>query len=163
MDTSATQSHPKLNANQAPARVANLAVGRLEKLAPRPNTLADTGLSEAFLGDLVVKHLFEGGVLTMAALTERLALSGPIIEQIIRQPKEKTPKQLRALILTPTRELAAQVAKDIGEMTVHSKVSIFMAYGGVSINPQKKSAAFRLRYISRHTRSDIGFSAKSSG
>ena len=95
MDTSATQSNVKLNANEAPARVANLALGRLEKLAPRPNTLADTGLSEAFLGDLVVKHLFDGGVLTMATLTERLALSGPILEEIINFLRKEARVEIR--------------------------------------------------------------------
>jgi len=98
MDTSATQSNVKLNANLSAPKVANLALGRLEKLAPRPNTVADTGLSEAFLGDLVVKHLLEGGVLTMAALTERLALSGPITEQLINFLRKEARVEVRGAV-----------------------------------------------------------------
>jgi len=98
MDTVATPSDVKLNANLAAPKVANLALGRLEKLAPRPNTVADTGLSEAFLGDLVVKHLLEGGVLTMAALTERLALSGPITEQLINFLRKEARVEVRGAV-----------------------------------------------------------------
>lgn len=98
MDTLATPSNVKPNANVAAPRVANLALGRLEKLAPRPNTVADTGLSEAFLGDLVAKHLLEGGVLTMAALTERLALSGPITEQLINFLRKEARVEVRGAV-----------------------------------------------------------------
>ena len=68
------------NSVASPNSLANLSLNRLEKLAPRPNTVADTGLSESFLSDLVAKHLLDGGVLTMAHLSERTALSGPILE-----------------------------------------------------------------------------------
>jgi hypothetical protein len=98
MDTVATPSDVKLNANLAAPKVANVALGRLEKLAPRPNAVADTGLSEAFLGDLVVKHLLEGGVLTMAALTERLALSGPITEQLINFLRKEARVEVRGAV-----------------------------------------------------------------
>lgn len=56
---------------------------RLARLAPRPQTLADTGLSQRFLADLIAKHLNAAGTLTLAQLTERLALSGPIVEQVL--------------------------------------------------------------------------------
>lgn len=56
---------------------------RLAALAPRPQDLAATGLDERFLADLVAKHLHGAGTLTHAQLTERLALSGPIVEQVL--------------------------------------------------------------------------------
>ena len=46
---------------------------QLSSLAPRPQTPADTGLSQTFLADLMAKHLLEGGALTMSALVDRLA------------------------------------------------------------------------------------------
>jgi predicted ATPase with chaperone activity len=56
---------------------------RLQKLAPRPVRLEDTGLQETFVADLLSKHLLQGGVLTMSELTTRLALAGPIIETVL--------------------------------------------------------------------------------
>ncbi len=65
------------------ATITPLALPRLQKLAPRPVRLPDTGLSETFVADLLSKHLLQGGVLTMAELTNRLALAGPIVESVI--------------------------------------------------------------------------------
>src|SRR5690242_4878581 len=51
--------------------------------APRPKNTAETGLSLTFLGDLLEKHLFEAGVLTLGAMGKRLALAGPILEDLL--------------------------------------------------------------------------------
>lgn len=52
-------------------------------IAPRPQTLVATGLPNAFLCDLVEKHLFEGGVLSLRELVARTALSGRLLEELI--------------------------------------------------------------------------------
>lgn len=57
---------------------------RLAELAPAPTTLEETGLSESFLGDLVTKHLLDGGVLSLPQLSERLALVGKLVEQVVQ-------------------------------------------------------------------------------
>ncbi len=59
----------------------------------------------------------------------------PLLELLSRD-KSSTKKRVRALILTPTRELAAQVGESV---TVYGKYLPFTStiiYGGVSINPQ---------------------------
>jgi len=43
---------------------------------------------------------------------------------------------IQALVLTPTRELAEQIAKALKRFSKHSPLSIVPVYGGVSINPQ---------------------------
>ncbi|WP_440876885.1 DEAD/DEAH box helicase [Thalassotalea sp. PLHSN55] len=43
---------------------------------------------------------------------------------------------IRALVLTPTRELAQQVYKSFVRYAENTEVNIVVAYGGVSINPQ---------------------------
>ncbi|MFQ5544962.1 MAG: AAA family ATPase [Acidiferrobacterales bacterium] len=53
------------------------------RLAPRPRTVAETGLSDIFLSDLVAKHLYEAGVLDLRQLSERTALAGPILETVL--------------------------------------------------------------------------------
>ncbi|BAZ29744.1 ATP-dependent RNA helicase [Cylindrospermum sp. NIES-4074] len=45
---------------------------------------------------------------------------------------------IRALILTPTRELAAQVELSVREYGKYLKLNSMVMYGGVSINPQKR-------------------------
>jgi len=56
---------------------------QMAKLAPRPITVEETGLSENFLSDLFAKHMFNGGVLTISELGERTALSGPIVKGVL--------------------------------------------------------------------------------
>jgi len=63
----------------------------------------------------------------------------PIIEILSKKDNKKekgrrTP--VRALILTPTRELAAQVEESVVEYGKHMNLSSTVIFGGVSINPQ---------------------------
>ena len=53
------------------------------QLAPRPIHVEDTGLSDLFIADLVTKHLYEGGVLDLVELSERLALAGSLLETLL--------------------------------------------------------------------------------
>ncbi|WP_375739119.1 AAA family ATPase [Pseudomonas boanensis] len=55
----------------------------VQRLAPQPRTVRDTGLADNFLGDLVCKHLHDAGVLDMSRLVERLALPGTVLEEIL--------------------------------------------------------------------------------
>lgn len=45
---------------------------------------------------------------------------------------------IRALILTPTRELAAQIQENIHDYSKYLKLKSTVVFGGVSINPQKR-------------------------
>ncbi len=47
-------------------------------------------------------------------------------------------KPIRALILTPTRELAAQVEESVREYGKYLPLNSMVMFGGVSINPQKR-------------------------
>jgi len=55
----------------------------MQKLAPRPCSLKDTGLSRNFLAELIAKHLYSAGVLTLRQLADRIALAGPVLEDLI--------------------------------------------------------------------------------
>jgi ATP-dependent RNA helicase RhlE len=48
------------------------------------------------------------------------------------------PPWLRALILTPTRELAAQVETNARDYARHTRLRVGVAYGGVPIGPQER-------------------------
>lgn len=55
----------------------------LATLAPRPRTLEETGLSLNFSAELVAKHLYHAGVITLNQLSERTALAGPVLEELV--------------------------------------------------------------------------------
>jgi ATP-dependent RNA helicase RhlE len=61
----------------------------------------------------------------------------PIIHRLIDKPRRST----RALVLAPTRELAAQILDDFNTFAVHTPVTGAAVYGGVSMGPQEH--AFR--------------------
>jgi ATP-dependent RNA helicase RhlE len=60
----------------------------------------------------------------------------PILQKLIPGPRVK-PNQARVLILTPTRELAAQVAESVKEYGSSLGLKYAVVFGGVNINPQK--------------------------
>ncbi len=66
-----------------------------------------------------------------------LAFALPLLRKLEQSPSEK-PRRLRALILVPTRELAAQVGGEIYSLAQHlpQALKIITVFGGVSINPQ---------------------------
>ncbi|USE35062.1 DEAD/DEAH box helicase [Endozoicomonas sp. SCSIO W0465] len=59
----------------------------------------------------------------------------PILELLSRGERAR-PNQVRALVLTPTRELAAQVADSVATYGRHLPIRSSVVFGGVKINPQ---------------------------
>ncbi|KAG1682837.1 ATP-dependent RNA helicase RhlE [Nymphon striatum] len=59
----------------------------------------------------------------------------PILEKLSKGPQAKA-NQVRALILTPTRELAAQVADSVFTYGKNVSLRSTVVFGGVKINPQ---------------------------
>ena len=53
------------------------------KIAARPRSIAETGLGQDFLCDLMAKHLYWGGELNQQQLVERLALTWLVLESLI--------------------------------------------------------------------------------
>ncbi|MDX2320765.1 MAG: DEAD/DEAH box helicase, partial [Moritella sp.] len=82
-----------------------------------------------------------GGAQTGTGKTAAFAL--PIIQQLTANLSDDTTakKQIRALVLTPTRELSQQVHKSFVTYSEDSGLTAALAYGGVSINPQVKALA----------------------
>ncbi|MCW8826644.1 MAG: DEAD/DEAH box helicase, partial [Gammaproteobacteria bacterium] len=56
--------------------------------------------------------------------------------QLLSDGKKVKPNQARALVLTPTRELAAQVADSVEMYGKHISLTSTVVFGGVKINPQ---------------------------
>jgi ATP-dependent RNA helicase RhlE len=61
----------------------------------------------------------------------------PILNRLVDKPRGTT----RALVLTPTRELAAQIVEDLNDLAVHTPLTAAAIFGGVGMGPQEH--AFR--------------------
>jgi ATP-dependent RNA helicase RhlE len=60
----------------------------------------------------------------------------PMLERLMAAGAPGGRRSIRALILTPTRELAAQVAESVRTYGKHVPLTSAVIFGGVSINPQ---------------------------
>jgi ATP-dependent RNA helicase RhlE len=56
---------------------------------------------------------------------------------ILNRFRGEQPRRLRALILVPTRELAAQVAESARQYSRYGRLTVAVVYGGVSLLPQE--------------------------
>jgi len=82
----------------------------------------------------------EGRDLLACAMTgsgKTAAFLLPILHRLMNKPRGTT----RALVLTPTRELAAQIEEHLRELAVHTPLSGAAVFGGVGMGPQEH--AFR--------------------
>jgi ATP-dependent RNA helicase RhlE len=61
----------------------------------------------------------------------------PILQRLVGKPRRAT----RALIITPTRELAAQIEEHSRQLAVHTPIQTAAVFGGVGMGPQEH--AFR--------------------
>ena len=60
----------------------------------------------------------------------------PILELLSQKPYQKVKRPVRVLILTPTRELAAQVGESVQTYGKYLPFKSTVIFGGVGINPQ---------------------------
>jgi len=90
-----------------------------------------------------IPAVLKGGDLLAAAQTGTGKTAGftlPILQRLTSSSKTGTGKrQLRVLILTPTRELAAQVQESVLTYGKHTGLKSAVIFGGVGANPQIKA------------------------
>ena len=66
------------------------------------------------------------------------AFALPILQLLYdKQDAPKKGKKIRALIVSPTRELAIQIAKNFETYSTYTNLKSAVVYGGTSIEPQK--------------------------
>ena len=93
---------------------------------PRPTPIQAESIPPALAGRDLLASASTGSGKTAAFLL-------PILHQLIDRARGST----RALVLTPTRELAAQILEDLNDLAVHTPVTAAAIYGGVSMGPQE--------------------------
>ncbi|MBC3617476.1 DEAD/DEAH box helicase [Vibrio metschnikovii] len=64
------------------------------------------------------------------------AFSLPVIQRLLDSGKKPSPHTARALILAPTRELAAQIAQNIKDYVKYTSLSVTAVYGGNKMSSQ---------------------------
>jgi len=92
----------------------------------RPTPIQQQAIPPALAGKDVL-----GCAATGSGKTAAFAL--PILQRLIARPRRTT----RALVLTPTRELCAQIDAHLQELAVHTPVTSAAVFGGVSMGPQE--------------------------
>jgi len=99
--------------------------------------LADLGITAPFpIQSLVLPDALAGCDVLAKSQTgsgKTLSFAIPLVERV--DPAGPTPS---ALVLTPTRELAAQVADDFAGIAKAKRLRVAVAYGGISIREQGK-------------------------
>lgn len=87
-----------------------------------------------------IPHVLAGQDLLAAAQTGTGKTAGftlPILQRLLDKPlQNRKPGQPRVLIMTPTRELTAQVEASVKTYGQHTSIKSMVIFGGVNINPQ---------------------------
>jgi ATP-dependent RNA helicase RhlE len=108
---------------------------------PLLRAIADTGYTVPTpIQAKAIPMVLLGGDLLAAAQTGTGKTAGfvlPIL-QLLQQtkPEVRKPGRPRCLILTPTRELAAQIEESVKTYGKHVSMTSMVMFGGVNINPQ---------------------------
>lgn len=60
----------------------------------------------------------------------------PLLERLVREKKSAKPRKVRALILSPVRELAQQTARTAAQLSLGLELSLLCSVGGSRLAPQ---------------------------
>lgn len=108
---------------------------------PLLRAIADAGYSTPTpIQAQAIPHVLSGKDLLAAAQTGTGKTAGftlPILHLLLSEPAAlRKPGRPRCLILTPTRELTAQVEESVKTYGRHTRIQSMVMFGGVNINPQ---------------------------
>lgn len=93
-----------------------------------------TPIQEESIPYLIKKRDLLGIAKTGSGKTDAFCL--PLVNQFAREPKVLGPNSIRALILSPTRELASQIESIVKEYGTHLELKSKVVFGGVGKIPQ---------------------------
>lgn len=109
-------------------------------IKPLLSALSEQGYTKpTLIQEKSISSILDGHDLMATAQTgtgKTAAFTLPMLQRLSKGERRGTAP--RALVLTPTRELAAQVQESIRTYGKHLKLRSFSVFGGVKINPQIK-------------------------
>ena len=110
----------------------------LLRAAQQRGYLGPTPIQSAAIPPALAGRDVQGAARTGSGKTQ--AFGWPVLQRLAEAgvPPDGEKRPVRALVLAPTRELAAQIGESLREDAQHlpAALKIAIAYGGVSINPQ---------------------------
>jgi ATP-dependent RNA helicase RhlE len=109
----------------APALLRALSEAGYEKPTP---------IQAAAIPEVLAGHDLMAAAQTGTGKTAAFAL--PVLHRLSREERTEGRRPIRALILTPTRELAAQVQENIRDYGKHLRLSSTVIFGGVGMGNQ---------------------------
>ncbi|NLQ17664.1 DEAD/DEAH box helicase [Marinomonas sp. M1K-6] len=116
-----------------------MSFNKLGLSAPILKAIEDQGYTEpSAIQAQAIPAILDGQDVMAAAQTGTGKTAGftlPLLE-ILSKGEHAQSNQVRALVLTPTRELAAQVAESVKNYGQHLGLKSTVVFGGVKINPQ---------------------------
>lgn len=120
-----------------------LLFNNLELIEPIQRALESQGYTKPTpIQEQAIPHLLQGKDLLGCAQTgtgKTAAFAIPILQNIANQKTNKKDKpKIKALIISPTRELAIQIGDSFKTYSSNLKVFTSVVYGGVSQHPQTK-------------------------
>ncbi|GGX80017.1 DEAD/DEAH box helicase [Vogesella alkaliphila] len=119
--------------------MSELTFAALGLAEPLLRAVADTGYTQPTpIQAQAIPQVLQGGDLLAAAQTGTGKTAGftlPLLHRLMDQPSKQKGRP-RALVLTPTRELAAQVEESVREYGKYLPLKSMVMFGGVGINPQ---------------------------
>ncbi|MCK5706863.1 MAG: DEAD/DEAH box helicase [Candidatus Aureabacteria bacterium] len=120
--------------------------GAFTKLIPELQKAVDdhgyhtpTPIQEQVISHLLDKKDLIGCAQTGTGKTAAFVL--PVLQYLTKNPRRRVQNKIRALILAPTRELAAQIGDSIKTYGRYLKVHHTVIFGGVGQNPQVHALA----------------------
>lgn len=113
----------------------------LDIIEPIQRALEEEGYkSPTPIQEKSIPHLLEGRDLLGCAQTgtgKTASFAIPILQNIYNEGKSK--KNIKAIILAPTRELAIQIGENFKTYSKHTNIKRLVIFGGVSQNPQTEA------------------------
>jgi len=138
--TTAPQPQPPAPATPAPVTFAALALCEpLQRALSEKNYTHPSPIQAG-----AIPHLLQGRDLLGIAQTgtgKTAAFALPILQKLAEHPTRPQPKRPRALILAPTRELAAQIGQSFQHYGRHLRLAHTVIFGGVGQHPQVQALA----------------------
>ena len=131
----------KLNTLLQEQTPANTTFADLNLCAPVLRAIADAGYtSPTPIQAQAIPYVLRGGDLLAGAQTGTGKTAGftlPILHRLSESPLQQTAAgKPRCLILSPTRELAAQIGESVTTYGKYLPLKSMVVFGGVGINPQ---------------------------
>ena len=106
----------------------------LTKAIKELNYSSPTSIQEKAIPIILKKHDVLGSAQTGTGKTAAFAL--PILHHLINEVNNHEKKKIRTLVITPTRELAIQIAENFTLYAKYSNINTTVIYGGVKQGTQ---------------------------